>query len=46
MKKSKGYYPAYHMNKNHWISVALNGAVAEKQLFYLLKESYDLTNEY
>ncbi|MBE6171512.1 MmcQ/YjbR family DNA-binding protein [Enterococcus mundtii] len=44
LKKSKGYYPAYHMNKNHWISVALNGAVAEKQLFYLLKESYDLTN--
>ncbi|MGM0146883.1 MmcQ/YjbR family DNA-binding protein [Enterococcus sp. AZ162] len=43
LKKSKGYYPAYYMNKQHWISVALNGAVTEKQLFYILKESYDLT---
>ncbi|MDY4306917.1 MmcQ/YjbR family DNA-binding protein [Enterococcus mundtii] len=42
-EKSKGYYPAYYMNKQHWISVALNGAVTEKQLFYILKESYDLT---
>nr|WP_242543304.1 MULTISPECIES: MmcQ/YjbR family DNA-binding protein [unclassified Enterococcus] len=43
MKKSEGYYPAYHMNKNHWISVALNGAVEEKQVVYLLKDSYELT---
>ena len=38
-----GYYPAYHMNKNHWISILLDGTVAEEQLRNLLDFSYQLT---
>ncbi len=37
-----GVYPAYHMNKEHWISVALDVA-EEEALFALVCMSYDLT---
>jgi len=37
----KGFLPAYHMNKEHWISVLLDGSVAEEQIFPLLELSYD-----
>ena len=38
-----GYYPAYHMNKNHWISILLDGTVEEEQLRNFLDLSYRLT---
>ncbi|MDI9506690.1 MAG: MmcQ/YjbR family DNA-binding protein [Clostridiales bacterium] len=38
-----GIYPAYHMNKTHWISVALDGRVDEEQLKGLLAMSRDLS---
>lgn len=37
----KGFLPAYHMNKNHWISILLNGSVPDDQIFPLLEMSYD-----
>lgn len=37
----KGFLPAYHMNKNHWISVLLDGSVPDDQIFSLLEMSYD-----
>ena len=37
-----GVYPAYHMNKEHWISVALDEADGEA-LCALVCMSYDLT---
>lgn len=37
----KGFLPAYHMNKNYWISVLLNGTVPDNQIFPLLELSYD-----
>lgn len=39
----KGIYPAYHMNKDHWIS--LNLAKVEKidEVKVLIDQSYDLT---
>ena len=37
-----GIYPAYHMNKEHWISVALDEADGEA-LCALVCMSYDLT---
>ena len=36
-----GFLPAYHMNKNHWISILLNGLVPDDQIFPLLELSYD-----
>lgn len=38
----KGYLPAYHMNKRHWITLLLNGSVDEKALFALIDRSYDM----
>lgn len=34
---------AYHMNKLHWITVALDGVMADEDIFALIKDSYELT---
>jgi len=36
-------FPAYHMNKQHWISLPLDGSLEEKIIFSLIDESYELT---
>ncbi len=41
----EGIHPAYHMNKNHWISVRLDGSVEREKLEWLLGLSYDLTDK-
>ena len=38
-----GIFPGWHMNKAHWLSVALDGSVADEQLKFLADMSYDLT---
>lgn len=43
LRNSKGYLPAYHMNKNNWLSIMLDGTVPEKQIFQLIEDSYALT---
>ena len=35
--------PAWHMNKQHWITVRLEGDVPEELLGTLIRMSYDLT---
>lgn len=35
--------PAYHMNKQHWNSVILNGDVPLNELFNMLENSYNIT---
>lgn len=37
----KGFLPAYHMNKDHWISILLNDSVPDDQILPLLELSYD-----
>ena len=37
----KGFLPAYHMNKNHWITILLNDTVSDDQISPLLVLSYD-----
>ena len=37
--------PAWHMNKQHWISVRLEGDVPEDVLQSLVEMSYDLTRK-
>lgn len=39
----EGILPGYHMNKEHWISVVLDGAVEASLVYGLIQESYDLT---
>lgn len=42
LRMMKGIYPAYHMNKEHWISLNL-AEVDEELLWILLAESVILT---
>ena len=41
--QEKGIFPAYHMSKGHWLSVALDGSVDSDTIKWLLEISYDLT---
>ena len=38
-----GIYPAYHMNKQHWVSIILDDTLSDDYLFQLLEQSYQLT---
>ncbi|MGV6988346.1 MmcQ/YjbR family DNA-binding protein [Testudinibacter sp. P80/BLE/0925] len=42
LRAINGIFPAYHMNKEHWISVVLN-RVAEQTIYELIDDSYRLT---
>ena len=35
--------PGYHMNKEHWNSIILDGSVPEEDIKRMISESYDLT---
>lgn len=45
LRKMEGYFPAYHMNKDNWITILLNGSVAKEDVFKLLDLSYELTHK-
>ena len=36
----EGCYPAYHMNKRYWISIALDDTMTDEEVWALLAESY------
>ena len=40
----EGFFPAYHMNKKHWITILLDGTVDIDTVTDLLDTSYDLTS--
>lgn len=39
----EGFFPAYHMNKENWISILLDGTVSADEIKPLLELSYQLT---
>lgn len=41
--KKAGFFPAYHMNKQNWLSVLLNGDLPDNQVPALLDESRSFT---
>lgn len=43
LRNTPGIFPAYHMNKEHWITVVLSGEVTEETLHSLIDLSYMLT---
>ena len=45
IRKKEGILPAYHMNKEHWISVLLDGTVDFKEICELIDVSYELTRK-
>ena len=44
LRGTPGFLPAYHMNKDRWITVLLDGTVPGDVILPLLKRSYDLTS--
>ena len=40
--KAGGILPGYHMNKNHWITILLDGTVKKERIFPLLEMSREL----
>jgi len=43
LRNEPGIFPAYHMNKESWISVLLDGTVPDEKLKMLLDISFELT---
>ena len=43
LRGQDGYYPAYHMNKENWITAALDGSAPEDKLRLVLDMSYTAT---
>lgn len=43
LRKQPGFFPAYHMNKENWITVALDGCVPDETIQMLLDMSFEAT---
>lgn len=44
LRTQPGFLPAYHMNKDQWISILLDGTAPEEEIKNLITMSYELTN--
>ena len=44
-RRSPGIYPGWHMNKAHWLTVALDGTVEDEKIKFLVDMSYELTKK-
>lgn len=42
LRATPGIFPGYHMNKEKWITVALDGTIEMEQIAILLDISYDI----
>ena len=43
--KKQGFYPAYHMNKQNWISIILDDTIEDDEIFNYIKESHKYTEK-
>ncbi len=43
LRLEHGFFPAYHMNKENWITAALDGSVSDAKIKMLLNISFELT---
>lgn len=43
LRQKEGIFPAYHMNKNHWLSLLLDGTVSDEEVKALLDMSHQMT---
>lgn len=41
----EGYFPAYHMNKRHWLTILLDGTLPIEQIYDRVDESYHLISD-
>lgn len=44
LRLEQGFYPAYHMSKTNWVTIALDSTVDAEKVKCLLDMSYELTN--
>ena len=44
-REQPGIFPGWHMNKAHWLSVALDGTVEDEKIKFLVDMSYELTKK-
>ena len=44
-REDSGIFPGWHMNKAHWLSVALDGTVEDEKIRFLADMSYALTKK-
>ena len=40
-----GVFPAYHMSKKHWLTLALDGTCDDETIKFVLNVSYELTRK-
>jgi hypothetical protein len=45
LRSGHGFIPAYHMNKEHWITILLDSSVKDEQVKQLIDLSYELTKK-
>nr|WP_250210024.1 MmcQ/YjbR family DNA-binding protein [Morganella morganii] len=43
LRLKDGIYPAYHMNKEHWVTIMLDTEFSSEELKSLIDDSYRLT---
>ena len=43
LTQEPGIFPAYHMNKSHWVTAALDGTASEEMVEFLTEVSFTLT---
>lgn len=43
LRAESGFFPAYHMSRERWITVSLDGRVSDEKMKMLLDMSFELT---
>ena len=43
LRNEQGILPAYHMNKEHWITIVLDSPFPKEEIYNLINWSYNLT---
>lgn len=43
MRQQEGFHPAYHMNKEKWLTIRLDGSASDEDIKRLIDLSYELT---
>lgn len=44
LRLKPGFHPAYHMNKDKWLTICLDGSVSPAEIQDLIEMSYELTS--
>ena len=46
LRAQEGFHPAYHMNKEKWLTIRLDGSVPDAETEKLIDLSYELTQPF